>query len=60
MAELQPFYQQVQAHYDLSNDFFALFLDPSMTYSCATSSRPTSRSNRPSGTRSTWPSASST
>jgi cyclopropane-fatty-acyl-phospholipid synthase len=25
----------VQAHYDLSNDFFALFLDPSMTYSCA-------------------------
>ena len=35
MAKLQPFYQQVQAHYDLSNDFFALFLDPSMTYSCA-------------------------
>jgi cyclopropane-fatty-acyl-phospholipid synthase len=25
----------VQAHYDLSDDFFALFLDPSMTYSCA-------------------------
>ena len=35
MAQLQPFYRQVQAHYDLSNDFFALFLDPSMTYSCA-------------------------
>lgn len=35
MSKLQPFYQQVQAHYDLSNDFFALFLDPSMTYSCA-------------------------
>jgi cyclopropane-fatty-acyl-phospholipid synthase len=35
VAELQPFYTQVQAHYDLSNDFFALFLDPSMTYSCA-------------------------
>jgi len=35
VAKLQPFYQQVQAHYDLSNDFFALFLDPSMTYSCA-------------------------
>jgi cyclopropane-fatty-acyl-phospholipid synthase len=34
-ATLQPFYRQVQAHYDLSNDFFALFLDPSMTYSCA-------------------------
>ena len=35
MTPLQPFYKQVQAHYDLSNDFFALFLDSSMTYSCA-------------------------
>jgi cyclopropane-fatty-acyl-phospholipid synthase len=35
VAQLKPFYEQVQAHYDLSNDFFALFLDPSMTYSCA-------------------------
>jgi cyclopropane-fatty-acyl-phospholipid synthase len=35
VTQLQPFYQQVQAHYDLSNDFFALFLDPSLTYSCA-------------------------
>jgi cyclopropane-fatty-acyl-phospholipid synthase len=25
----------VRHHYDVSNDFFALFLDPSMTYSCA-------------------------
>jgi cyclopropane-fatty-acyl-phospholipid synthase len=25
----------VQHHYDVGNDFFALFLDPSMTYSCA-------------------------
>jgi cyclopropane-fatty-acyl-phospholipid synthase len=25
----------VQAHYDLSDEFFALFLDPSMTYTCA-------------------------
>jgi cyclopropane-fatty-acyl-phospholipid synthase len=32
---LQPFFRQVQAHYDLSNEFFALFLDPSLTYSCA-------------------------
>jgi cyclopropane-fatty-acyl-phospholipid synthase len=32
---LSPFYKQVQAHYDLSNEFFALFLDRSMTYSCA-------------------------
>ncbi|MCI0630315.1 MAG: class I SAM-dependent methyltransferase [Phycisphaerales bacterium] len=35
MTKLAPFYKQVQAHYDLSNEFFALFLDPSMTYSCA-------------------------
>jgi cyclopropane-fatty-acyl-phospholipid synthase len=35
VTQLQPFYQQVQAHYDLSNEFFQLFLDPSMTYSCA-------------------------
>ncbi len=27
--------QNIAEHYDLSNDFFALFLDPSMTYSCA-------------------------
>ena len=32
---LKPFYEDVQAHYDLSDDFFALFLDPSRTYSCA-------------------------
>ncbi len=28
-------HEQVRAHYDLSDDFFALFLDPTMTYSCA-------------------------
>jgi cyclopropane-fatty-acyl-phospholipid synthase len=27
--------QAVRHHYDVSNDFFALFLDESMTYSCA-------------------------
>jgi cyclopropane-fatty-acyl-phospholipid synthase len=27
--------KNIQEHYDLSNDFFALFLDPSMTYSSA-------------------------
>ena len=26
--------KNIQAHYDLSNPFYALFLDPSMTYSC--------------------------
>src|SRR4051794_4813262 len=29
----------VRHHYDVSNDFFALFLDASMTYSCAVFSR---------------------
>jgi len=32
---LKPFFKNVQAHYDLSNDFFQLFLDPTMVYSCA-------------------------
>jgi len=27
--------RSVRHHYDVSNEFFALFLDPSMTYSCA-------------------------
>jgi cyclopropane-fatty-acyl-phospholipid synthase len=27
--------RNIQAHYDLGNDFFELFLDPTMTYSCA-------------------------
>lgn len=35
MTDLRPFYRQVQAHYDLSDEFYTLFLDPSMTYSCA-------------------------
>ncbi|RAV10626.1 SAM-dependent methyltransferase [Mycolicibacterium sp. GF69] len=28
-------YEDVQAHYDLSNEFFGLFQDPTRTYSCA-------------------------
>src|SRR5688572_20949410 len=40
MTALEPFYQQVQAHYDISNQFYELFLDPSMTYSCAYFERP--------------------
>ena len=27
--------KNVSAHYDISNEFFKIFLDPSMTYSCA-------------------------
>jgi cyclopropane-fatty-acyl-phospholipid synthase len=33
--KLRPAYEDVQAHYDLSNDFFGLFQDPTRTYSCA-------------------------
>src|SRR3954466_4042660 len=32
---LRPDFENVQAHYDLSDDFFRLFLDPTQTYSCA-------------------------
>jgi len=32
---LEPHFEDVQAHYDLSDDFFRLFLDPTQTYSCA-------------------------
>ena len=32
---LEPHFDDVQAHYDLSDEFFALFLDPTRTYSCA-------------------------
>ena len=32
---MEPHFQEVQAHYDLSDDFFGLFQDPTRTYSCA-------------------------
>lgn len=34
-AQMRPYFEEVQAHYDLSDDFFGLFQDPSRTYSCA-------------------------
>ena len=34
-TQLKPPVEAVQSHYDRSNEFFKLFLDPSMTYSCA-------------------------
>lgn len=33
--DLKPRFEDVQNHYDLSDDFFRLFLDPTQTYSCA-------------------------
>jgi cyclopropane-fatty-acyl-phospholipid synthase len=35
MLKLTPFYENVLSHYDLSDEFFTLFLDPTRTYSCA-------------------------
>src|SRR5512147_113158 len=37
MAEdrLQPHFEDIQAHYDLSDDFFGVFQDPTRKYSCA-------------------------
>jgi len=32
---LKPHFEDVQHHYDLSDDFYRLFLDPTQTYSCA-------------------------
>ena len=34
-AEMRPHFEDIQAHYDLSDDFFGLFQDPTRTYSCA-------------------------
>jgi cyclopropane-fatty-acyl-phospholipid synthase len=34
-TNLTPHFDDVQSHYDLSDDFYRLFLDPSQTYSCA-------------------------
>ena len=39
-TQLKPPVEAVQSHYDRSNEFFKLWLDPSMTYSCAYFERP--------------------
>lgn len=35
MTDLTPFYEESQAAYDISDEFFSLFLDPTMAYTCA-------------------------
>jgi cyclopropane-fatty-acyl-phospholipid synthase len=35
MTDLTPHFEEVQSHYDLSDDFYRLFLDSTQTYSCA-------------------------
>jgi cyclopropane-fatty-acyl-phospholipid synthase len=34
-SNLTPHFDDVQSHYDLSDEFYQLFLDPTQTYSCA-------------------------
>jgi cyclopropane-fatty-acyl-phospholipid synthase len=34
-SKLTPFYAESQATYDISDEFFALFLDRTMAYTCA-------------------------
>ncbi|QZA08252.1 class I SAM-dependent methyltransferase [Mycolicibacter heraklionensis] len=34
-SSLRPHFEDVQSHYDLSDEFYRLFLDPTQTYSCA-------------------------
>jgi cyclopropane-fatty-acyl-phospholipid synthase len=35
MTKLRPYYEESQSIYDISDEFFALFLDPTMAYTCA-------------------------
>jgi len=35
MPDLVPFYEESQSIYDVSDEFFSLFLDPTMAYTCA-------------------------
>src|SRR4029453_10425898 len=33
--DMRPHFEDIQAHYDLSDDFFGAFQDPTRKYSCA-------------------------
>lgn len=35
MSNLTPYYEESQSIYDVSDEFFGLFLDPTMAYTCA-------------------------
>ena len=35
MTQLKPYYEESQSIYDISDEFFSLFLDPTMGYTCA-------------------------
>jgi cyclopropane-fatty-acyl-phospholipid synthase len=34
-TKMRPLFEEIQAHYDISDEFFGTFQDPSRTYSCA-------------------------
>ncbi|MCT7658268.1 cyclopropane mycolic acid synthase family methyltransferase [Mycobacterium deserti] len=38
--DMRPHFEDIQAHYDLSDDFFGVFQDPTRKYSCAFFTRP--------------------
>ena len=55
-TDMRPHFEDIQAHYDLSDDFFGVFQDPTRKYSCAYFTGPASRCPRrksPTST-STW------
>jgi cyclopropane-fatty-acyl-phospholipid synthase len=45
--------RNIMAHYDLGNDFYRLWLDPSMSYSAPSTARPTTARWKPPSTPST-------
>src|SRR6201994_2337207 len=38
--DMRPHFEDIQAHYDLSDDFFGVFQDPTRKYSCAYFTKP--------------------
>ena len=36
-GDLKPHFDDIQAHYDISDEFYRLFLDPSQTYAARAS-----------------------
>ena len=52
--KLTPHFADVQAHYDLSDEFFRLRLDPTQTYSCAYFERDDMTSKRRNTPSSIW------
>ena len=44
--DMRPHFEDIQAHYDLSDDFFGVFQDPTRKYSCAFFTGPTARCPR--------------